>query len=107
MREVGACRVGPCVLLPPRRSVRVRGVRGLNFKRQRRSPPEEHHSPLDLRGQSDMKLLEEYTGRTYKASKYWAEFSPTDAEVFFQVRLPPPCAVLSHDLLLQIASNSR
>lgn len=53
------------------------------------SPPEDHHSPLDLRGQDDMKLLEEYTGRVYKPSKYWAEFSPSDAEIFFQDKSRP------------------
>lgn len=58
-----------------------------------RSPPEDHHSPLDLRGQDDMKLLEEYTGEKYKPSKYWAEFSPSDAEVYFQVSAPRRAAL--------------
>ncbi len=40
---------------------------------------------MDLRGQSDMRKLEEVTGRKYKPLKYWANFDPSDAKLVFDV----------------------
>ena len=42
---------------------------------------------MDLRGQSDMRKLEEVTGRKYKPLKYWANFDPSDAKLVFDVSL--------------------
>ena len=41
---------------------------------------------MDLRGQNDMRKLEEITGRKYKPLKYWANFDPSDAKLVFDVR---------------------
>ena len=47
---------------------------------------------MDLRGQSDMRKLEEVTGRKYKPLKYWANFDPSDAKLVFDVS--PGCVCM-------------
>jgi hypothetical protein len=62
---------------------------------------------MDLRGQNDMRKLEDITGRTYKPLKYWANFDPSDAKLVFDVRAPHLPASLHRSNLRGYVANEK
>lgn len=48
---------------------------------------------FDLRGQSDIEVAKELTGRTYIPTKYWLDVVPDTASRGLQVYESPLCAV--------------